>query len=155
MKFLQHKGIRILAVLILAVLVIVFILARKEVPSKIQYGMSFNTLYARELGLDWKDTYDAIIDDLGVRHLRLAAHWTMVEPIDDVYNFAELDYQVQRAEEVGADVVFAVGRRLPRWPECHIPPWVAKMTPEQQQQQLLDYISVVVQRYKDSPAITY
>ena len=28
------------------------LLADREVPEKIQYGMSFNTPYARELGLD-------------------------------------------------------------------------------------------------------
>ena len=155
MKFLLHK-ITLLILLALAFLIgIVFLLAQKETPEKIQYGMSFNTMYANELGLDWKETYDAIIDDLGVRHLRLAAHWPMVEPIDDVYNFEELDYQIKKAEEVGADVVFAVGRRLPRWPECHVPKWAADLTKEQQQQQILDYVTVVINRYKDSPAITY
>ncbi|MFM2381290.1 MAG: hypothetical protein RLZZ76_57 [Candidatus Parcubacteria bacterium] len=147
----------LLTVLILAITlaVILYILARKEVPEKIQYGMSFNTMYANELGLDWKETYDAIIDELGVRHLRLAAHWPMVEPIDDIYNFEELDYQVARAEEVGAEVVFAVGRRLPRWPECHVPLWAAKLTQEERQEQVLDYVTVVINRYKDSEAIKY
>jgi hypothetical protein len=112
-------------------------------------------MYARELGLDWKKTYEAILVDLGVRHLRLAAHWPMVEPIDDVYNFAEMDYQVKRAEEVGADVVFAVGRRLPRWPECHVPDWAQKLSQGEQQQQTLDYVAVVINRYKNSPAIKY
>jgi hypothetical protein len=79
----------------------------------------------------------------------------MVEPIDDVYNFTELDYQVKRAEEEGAEVIFAVGRRLPRWPECHVPQWARELSWEEQQQELLDYISVVVNRYKQSPAITY
>ena len=98
--------------------------------------MSFNTLYANELGLDWKETYDAILDELGVRNLRLAAHWPMVEPIDNIYNFAELDYQIARAEEVGAEVIFAVGRRLPRWPECHVPTWAQGLAQVEQQQQL-------------------
>jgi hypothetical protein len=134
---------------------VVLWLAQKEVPEKIIYGMSFNTMYARELGLDWKKTYEAILVDLGVRQLRLAAHWPMVEPIDDVYNFAEMDYQVKRAEEVGADVVFAVGRRLPRWPECHVPEWAQKLSQSEQQQQTLDYVAVVINRYKNSPAIKY
>jgi hypothetical protein len=143
--------------LILSILigVLLFILARKEVPEQIQYGMSFNTMYANELGLDWKETYDAILDELGVRHLRLAAHWPMVEPIDDIYNFEELDYQIARAEEVGAEVVFAVGRRLPRWPECHVPSWAAKLSEAERQAQTLDYASVVINRYKNSPAIKY
>ncbi len=154
--FKHHKKILLcITALLVFFTIVLVILAQKEKPEKIQYGMSFNTLYARELGLDWQEVYDAIIDDLGVRHLRLAAHWPMVEPIDDIYNFSELDYQVAKAEDVGADIVFAVGRRLPRWPECHIPEWVQEKTWEEQQEQLFEYITFVVTRYKDSPAIKY
>jgi hypothetical protein len=119
---------------------IVAVLAYKPVPENIEYGMSFNTVYARELGLDWRETYDAILGDLGVRKLRLAAHWPMVEPVRDVYNFEELDYQIAEAERVGATVVFAVGRRLPRWPECHVPGWIKERAWEE---------------HKNSPAIVY
>lgn len=134
---------------------VVLVLAYKPVPEQIAYGMSFNTPYARELGLDWQETYDAIIDDLGVRRLRLAAHWPMVEPQDDVWNFKELDYQVKKAEEAGATIVFAVGRRLPRWPECHVPGWVDELDAEAQQAEQLTYMTAVIDRYKDSPAIIY
>lgn len=132
----------------------VFFLAQKEKPEQITYGMSFNTPYARELGLDWQAAYDAILDEMQVRHLRLAAHWPMVEPEPDVYNFAELDYQIARAEEVGAEVVFAVGRRLPRWPECHVPGWAQSIDQATRNEQILEYMTLVVERYKDSPAIT-
>jgi hypothetical protein len=128
-------------------------LIQKSVPADITYGMSFNTPYARELGLDWQEVYDAFLDDLGVRHLRLAAHWPMIEPRNDVFNFAELDYQIARAEEVGAEVVLAVGRRLPRWPECHIPAWAADMTWEEQQAEIIEYLTLVVERYQASPAV--
>lgn len=131
-----------------------FLLAQKPIPDHITYGMSFNTSYARELGLDWKETYDAIIDDLGVRHLRLAAHWPMVEPVPKAYNFEELDYQIGRAEEVGASVILAVGRRLPRWPECHIPSWVKELTVAEQQAAQISYMTAVIERYKSSPAVT-
>ena len=100
---------------------------QKPAPEKITYGVSFNTPYAFELGLDWKDTYDAIVDDLNVKHLRLSAHWDLVEPKDNKWNFKEIDYQVEKAQEVGADIIFAVGRRLPRWPECHTPEWAQKL----------------------------
>lgn len=131
----------------------VVLFAQKEKPELIEYGMSFNTLYARELGLDWKETYDAIIDDLGVRKLRLAAHWPMVEPARNIYNFKELDYQIMRAEEVGAEVVLAVGRRLPRWPECHVPNWVKDLPQEQQDAAQLQMVEQVVERYKNSSAV--
>lgn len=158
MSFLKNKWLHrvlfALVALLVLLLVALFFLAQKAKPEQIIYGMSFNTLYARELGLDWQETYDAIIDELGVRHLRLAAHWPMVEPQQDTYNFAELDYQVARAEAVGAEVVLAVGRRLPRWPECHIPKWAARQNAENRDQELLEYIEIVIERYKDSPAIT-
>lgn len=142
----------IFAVLLVSAFAIL-LLAQKPTPEKITYGMSFNTMYARELGLDWKDTYDAILDDLGVRELRLAAHWPMVEPIPNVYNFVELDYQIKRAEEVGAKVILAVGRRLPRWPECHVPDWSKDLAITDKQVAQINYMTQVINRYKNSPAV--
>jgi hypothetical protein len=154
----MHRFIRV-ALWVLGIFgviaLVVTVLAYKPVPESISYGMSFNTPYARELGLDWQATYDAIIDELGVRKLRLAAHWPMVEPADGVWNFTELDYQIEKAEAVGATVVFAVGRRLPRWPECHIPGWVRDLSVAEAQAAQLEYMTKVVERYKDSPAVIY
>lgn len=133
---------------------ILYFLAQKPVPQSIAYGMSFNTMYARELGLDWKQTYDAILDDLKVRHLRLAAHWPMVEPEPNVYNFSELDYQIKRAEETHSTVVLAVGRRLPRWPECHVPQWAQNISLEARNHAQIAYMETVINRYKGSPAVT-
>ena len=154
----MHVMIKIgiaLCVLLLCLVIVGMLLARKPIPSDITYGMSFNTLYAQELGLDWEETYDAILTDLGVRHLRLAAHWPMVEPTQDTYNFTELDHQLAKAGEVGAEVIFGVGRRLPRWPECHVPTWAKKLSWQQQQEEILEYITLVVERYKDDPSITH
>ena len=142
-------------ILALVLSALLYLLAQKPAPERIVYGMSFNTLYAHELNLDWKKVYDAILDDLNVRHLRLAAHWPMVEGTRDQYNFEELDYQLQRAEEVGADVIFAVGRRLPRWPECHIPEWGTSLTWDEQKEEIREYLTTVVTRYKDHPSITH
>lgn len=142
-----------LVAIISFLLLIIFIMAQKPVPEEITYGMSFNTPYARELGLDWQETYDAMLDDLGVRHLRLAAHWPMVEPQPGVYNFAELDYQIERAEEVGAEVILAVGRRLPRWPECHVPAWADALAKGERQAAQIRYMEQVIERYKSSEAV--
>jgi hypothetical protein len=157
MKIHRHVKRTLFSIIGLCVVLvaIIFALAYKPAPDTISYGMSFNTPYARELGLDWQATYDAMLDDLGVRKLRLAAHWPMVEPVNGTYNFVELDYQIKRAEEVGATVVFAVGRRLPRWPECHIPAWIRDASVEDTQREQLEYMTEVVNRYKNSPAIIY
>lgn len=145
----------VLLLLLGAFALAVFFAAHKEVPEHITYGISFNTPYAEELGLPPREVYNALLDDLGVRHLRLAAHWDMVEPVDDEYDFSELDYQLNRAEEVGADVIFGVGRRLPRWPECHVPAWAEGLSWDEQKEEIKEYIEVVVERYKDRSPIIY
>ena len=155
MMKLWHKiGIGI-AVLLLLLGVVALLLIQKAVPERITYGLSFNTPYALELGLDPREVFTALLDDLNVRHFRLAAHWTLVEPRKDSFDFSELDYQIAEAEKRGADVILGVGRRLPRWPECHVPSWAQDLTWEEQKAEIREYIETVVTRYKDSPNIIY
>ena len=147
--------LRLVIVLIIVVGVIWFLAMRAPYPDEYQYGVSFNTVYATELGLEWEEVYTAILEDLGVRHLRLAAHWPMVSPEEGVWNFAELDRQLELAEQYDAEVVLAIGRRLPRWPECHVPQWAAEKSWEEQQELILEYLETVVKRYKDRDVIKY
>lgn len=130
-------------------------LAWKEKPETITYGMSYNVPYARELGLNEDEVFDAILNDLGVRNLRLAAHWNLVEPVQGQYDFSWMDTDIRKAEEVGAKVIFGVGRRLPRWPECHVPQWAKELSWEEQKEAILAYVEATVLRYKDSPSIVY
>ena len=134
---------------------ILFILARKEEPAKITYGISYNVPYVLELGLDPDKVFDAFLNDLKVRDLRMSAHWTLIEPKKDQFDFAWMDRDLKKAEKVNARVIFGVGRRLPRWPECHVPSWAKELSWEDQKKEILQYIEAVVMRYKGSPAITY
>lgn len=119
------------------------------------YGVSFSRFHTDELKLDWKETYLAILNDLEVRHFRFSAHWPLVEPNEGKYNFSELDFQIREAERVGADVILAVGRRLPGWPECHVPDWAKDLEPAKRNERVLNIVTQVVNRYKDSKAIKY
>ena len=125
------------------------------VPKHITYGVTFSKYHADELGLDWRAAYDAILGDLNVKHVRLVAHWPMVEPKDGTYDFSVIDYQMAAAASHHADVILGVGRRLPSWPECHVPDWAKALDKAHQDQALLDYETAVVNRYKDSPAVKY
>lgn len=145
----------ILGALLLVGVLVLALLARKPQPDTITYGISYNVPYVLELGLDQEEVFKALTDELGVRDFRMSAHWTLTEPKKDVYDFSWMDVDIAHAEAVGARVIFGVGRRLPRWPECHVPSWAQELSWEEQKQEIRDYIEAVVNRYKHSPAITH
>lgn len=144
----------IASLLIIFCILFYFIFSYSQRVSSPEYGVSFNTVYARELGLNWKHVYDALFDDLHIQKIRLAAHWNMVEPVDGEYNFSEMDYQVQKAHENNTEIIFAVGKRLPRWPECHIPDWALNLSKEEQEDKILAYIEALINRYKKYQVIS-
>lgn len=128
-----------------------YIWSQKDKPLVV--GTSFIPAYAESFGLDPQETMDALIEDLGVRHFRLVSYWNQLEPAEGTYDFSLLDWQFEKAEKAGAKVTLSLGLRQPRWPECHMPAW-AQNTPEDIWQPKLEkFMSEVVNRYKDSPAL--
>lgn len=153
----KHKqGLFLLGVFSISILSIPYGYRFKNRNDPVIMGVSFSVKYAEELGLDWKKTYLAMLDDLGIKHLRLMSYWDVGEAINDNYNFDDLDWQLDQAQRHGADVTLAVGQRQPRWPECHIPKWADELDQKTYRRELLEYITVVVDRYKDdSTVISY
>jgi len=137
------------------VVLILFSFSFRKMPAQLTYGVSFSKFHSDELGLDWKKTFLALLDDLKVRNFRLSAHWPNTEPADGKFNFSELDFQIQEAQKRSASVILAVGRRLPGWPECHVPDWASKLSPDERNQKLLQYIEAVVNHYKGFNNIKY
>lgn len=125
----------------------------------LKLGASFIPAYAESLGLDAQKTMDAMINDLGIRHFRLVSYWNQLEPAQDQYDFSLLDWQFQKAEAANATVSLSLGLRQPRWPECHMPDWAKNLDGSggpsvgQWQEQLNQFITEVVNRYKNSPAL--
>lgn len=138
-----------------ALIFTVWILQRRDIPETIRYGVSFSKLHADELGLDWRETYLVLLDELGVRRVRLSAHWTMIEPMRDIYDFSALDFQMQNARERDVSVILALGKKAPGWPECHIPSWAGPLSWNEQKEEIRQYIGAVVNRYKDYPNLQY
>jgi len=125
-----------------------------ELPEEeVYFGTTFSNRYAEELGLDWKETYIAILDDLGVKKIRLAAYWLEVEPEQEQFDFSNIDFQINEAAKRDVEIILGVGQKLPRWPECFIPEW-AHENPDKDEA-LLNYIEESVNRYKDVDQIVY
>lgn len=81
------------------------------------------------------------------------SYWNEHEKTQGTFDFDELDKQFKQIEQAGGVITLALGARQPRWPENHWPKWAWEATKEKRTKALLNYISAVVERYKDSPAL--
>lgn len=119
----------------------------------VTFGITFSAKYAQDLGLDWGVTYQALLSELDFEVVRLMSYWDHHEPADNEFDFATLDAQFDLAAAHGKQVSLAIGLRQPRWPECHSPDWADQLDAKDRRAQLLEYIKVVVERYRDHPAL--
>ena len=150
--------------------VLILLLEPVETPGAKSWGATFTTLYSRELGLNEKDVLIAALDDLKIKEFRVVAYWSQIEEQKGQYDFSDLDFQIESIASRGGKIILAVGERLPRWPECHIPDWASEQEPvgfirqvvkqfphyekaEEFQGALLGYIEATVNRYKNNSAI--
>jgi hypothetical protein len=128
-------------------------IGKPEPADKINFGVTFSQPFAIKMGLDWQEAYLAILDDLKVRNLRLSAYWPEIEKQEGEYSFNDLDWQINEAEKRDAQIILAIGRKLPRWPECHIPDWARDLPESEQQEKILSLITEIIEHYKNSQAI--
>jgi len=140
-------------VVFIAGILLIFALYPGQSVKDTQFGVTFSRQQAEGFGLDWQKTYIDILDNLGVRYLRLSAYWSDIEPVRGAFDFKILDWQIEEAKKRDAKVLLAIGRKLPRWPECHMPGWAAELDAEDQNRAVLGMLEVVVARYKDESAI--
>ncbi len=129
-----------------------FIGSAPQAP-EMTFGVNFSQKQAKLLGLDWQENYLALLNDLGVKNLKLASHWDLVEPRDGEYDFEDLDWQMKEAENHQAKVILVIGMKTPRWPECHFPEWAKGLSKEKQQEKILALLEKTVLHYRDSGAI--
>ena len=120
---------------------------------KIIWGVSFSQKHAENLGLDWQETYLAILDDLKIKNLRLISHWDLIEKKKDEYEFEDLDWQIEEAEKRGVKIILVIGIKTPRWPECHIPDWAELFSQEKREKEILDLIREIVNHYQNRTSI--
>ncbi|MBN1778829.1 MAG: beta-galactosidase [Candidatus Buchananbacteria bacterium] len=148
---------RIFIILLLLLVLAVFLIFQSDYSfgRKTDFGVSFSPDYAVDLGLNWQTAYLAILNDLKIDNIRLSAYWNKIEPQVGRYDFKDLDWQINQATNHNAKIVLAVGRRLPRWPECHDPNWLNSLESQQVDQKILGMIKVVVNRYQSNQNIVY
>lgn len=144
----------IIIVIVLILACVYFFMFQSYEQKNIVWGVNFSQMQAESLKLDWKKTYLAILEDLGVQKIKLITQWDFVEgnKQGDRY-FKDIDWQVRQAELHGAQLMYVVGLKAGRWPECHAPGWAGALSEQEQKKALLEYITQIIGRYKDSKAI--
>lgn len=124
-----------------------------ETERPITWGVTFSEKFSRELGLDWRENYLAILDELEPARLRLVAYWDDIERDPGTLDFSSLDWQLDEAERRDIPVILAAGLKMPRWPECHIPDWAEALSKGKREEALRDYMRKVVERYRGRSGI--
>ncbi len=141
----------LILLLILNIIPLVYFLINKpRVQKDINYGITFSKKYAEELGMDWKDTYIKILDDLGAKNLRLVVYWNDSEPVNDKYNYDDIKWQLEEARKRDVKVILSMGRKVPRWPECFEPEWWKEMDIEEMKNiELYEFVEQTTLQLKD------
>ncbi|MEK7140097.1 MAG: glycoside hydrolase family 2 TIM barrel-domain containing protein [Patescibacteria group bacterium] len=140
------------AILAMSVLVLWF-LRPPQAGGSIIWGVTFSHTFAEHLNLDWRETYIAVLDDLGARNIRVPVYWPEIESEKGIFDFSDYDWMMDEAKKRDANITLVVGQRVPRWPECHVPMWTERLSKDERAKALRGAITEIVERYKKSPAL--
>ena len=144
----KRGKIAIVLSVIVAVFLLIWVLVLRSGENP-EWGVTYSTVYAEELGLDVEESYLAVLDELQPASIRIPVYWSRYEYASMSFNFDELDWMMDEAAAREIPVTLAIGNKVPRWPECFIPEWYG----EEYQEGLRDYLYVSVVRYRDHPAL--
>jgi hypothetical protein len=117
-------------------------------------GVTFSARYASWLGFDARAAYVTMLDDLGVRRVRLPVYWDEVERSPGRYDFTELDVQLAEAEARNVSVLLVVGYRQPRFPECYPPAWTRDLPLDAFRAHILRLVDATLMHVRRSPSIS-
>jgi hypothetical protein len=145
------KIIASLAVLIL--LAAVYFYFQFKPAQQVNFGLTFSDTYAASLGFDSKQVYLDMLEDLRPTKIRLMTYWNEIEPTPGNFQFSKIDEMLTEAEKRNVEVILVVGKKQPRWPECHQPDWYNSLDSEKQEQALINMLKTSVDHFKSFKAI--
>jgi hypothetical protein len=119
------------------------------------FGVTFSTKFSKEIGLNWKEVYTAILDNLNVKYIRIPVYWDEIEETESEFNFADYDYIFNEGKTRDVKFIATIGARLPRWPECHTPKWIEGLDTYDIQEKTLLMLERTVNHFKSRPEIIY
>ena len=118
------------------------------------FGASLSVKQCRNFGINDLEVLKAAITELHIKRFRLMSYWNEIEKSPGKYDFKYLDRQIRTVESYGGEVTLCLGVRQPRWPESHWPNWTEKVSQAKRNRDLIKFIKLTVNRYKDSSTIS-
>lgn len=118
-----------------------------------EIGATYSPKYAKELGLDPKITYLKVLDELGVKAIRLPVYWNEVEKSPNEFDFSDVDYYLMEAQKRDVAVILSLGYKQPRWPECYAPTWIESLPKQEKNQRIIELVKKEVEYFKKYPNI--
>jgi Glycosyl hydrolase family 10 len=151
---LSRRLVHIVCIASILLLYAVFV-PTSEANDDMTWGVTYSPSQATYLNLDPKEVYRSIISELGAKHIKLHVNWNAIEKNNDQFYFKDLDYYVRYANRNNVELILVVGMKTGRWPECHTPNWMKRVAPEKRDDEILEYLTTIVERYKRVPALKY
>ena len=154
MKEIRHKLFLGLASLAFAGLAgAVFFHSQFTPAESSDWGLNFSQSRARELGFEPIYLLADMLSDLRPKKIRLMAYWEEMEPERGKFDFSQMDRMLELAGDFGTEVILVVGKKQPRWPECHEPVWALALSKEAEAAARLAMIEKAVTHFKAAPAV--
>lgn len=151
-KIFKIKLVRFLIIILLLIIFlpfIIFFFIRPKPAEYINYGFTFSNKYAQQMQMDWKNTYETILNEIEFENIRIVAYWDQSEPENNLYNFDDVKWQIEKAKEKDINVIMTLGYKVPRYPECFEPEWVKDYSQQEREKELIEYVRQGVIELKD------
>ena len=116
---------------------------------EITWGATFSKKQAEELGMDWQWVYWHVINELPVKSIRLPIYWDDVETSPGKYDFSDYIWMINEANKLDIEIIPVLGRRVPRWPECHTPIFYTKLPESKVQEKIFNLLTEEVNFFQN------
>lgn len=120
-------------------------IVKKEI--KPEFGFSFSHRHAVNLGLDWQETYLALLNEFKPKSIRLPVFWFEVEKEKGKFDFAINDWLIEEAEKQGIPVVLEIGYRSFHRPECYPPDWAKGLNQKEFEEAVFSFLEEGIKHF--------
>lgn len=116
---------------------------------EIVWGVNFSKKQADNLGVNWKFVFWKMLDEYKfIKIIRMPIYWDEVEQSAGKYVFMDYTWMIEEAAKKNIGVIPVLGRRVPRWPECHEPWFYGLKSEAEKEQVILNFVKAEVEALK-------